>query len=226
MDCSGAFVWAYQQFGKSIAHGSNSIAREYVVEILPISQARPGMAAFKAREPGDKGYDLPDRFKNSADKRDYYHIGLVNDTATHVLNAQGTQAGFTRTKINTWKYCGYLKAVDYNGGDEKMERYMVTAANGDPVRVRRSPSTNSEILESLAVGTEVMAGDDVNGWRQITYGRDGAGYMMSKFLKRIESEEGAAYVKTLTPEEYNLLCEARDKIEEALTTLKAIVGVG
>lgn len=232
VDCSGAFVWAYEQFHKRIAHGSNSIARSYVVELLPIAEAKPGMAAFKSKSPGQSGYDLPDKFKKggssyNGDLNDYYHVGLVNDTASHVLNAQGTKAGFTRAKISCWQCCGYLREVDYNGGDETMDKFMVTAANGDPVRVRRSPSTTSEILDSLAVGTEVMAADDINGWRQITYGKDGAGYMMAKFLKRVDSQEDStAYIRTLTPDEYNRLCEARDQVESALQTLKAIVGVG
>lgn len=46
VDCSGAFVWAYKQFDLSIAHGSNAIARSYVEGLLPVSEARPGMAAF------------------------------------------------------------------------------------------------------------------------------------------------------------------------------------
>jgi hypothetical protein len=41
VDCAGAFVWAYRQYGQSIYHGSNRIARRYIMELLPISQARP-----------------------------------------------------------------------------------------------------------------------------------------------------------------------------------------
>ena len=41
-DCSGAFARAYKAHGPSIYHGSNRIAREYVVELLPPSAAKPG----------------------------------------------------------------------------------------------------------------------------------------------------------------------------------------
>ena len=46
-DCSGAFVYVYKKYNLSIYHGSNRIARKYIEEVLPISEAKPGMAAFK-----------------------------------------------------------------------------------------------------------------------------------------------------------------------------------
>ena len=64
-DCSGAFVRAYRAYDLSIYHGSNRIAREYVIELLPPSCAKPGMAAFKCYKPGDKYYSLPSEYKPS-----------------------------------------------------------------------------------------------------------------------------------------------------------------
>lgn len=58
-DCSGAFVRAYRAHGLSIYHGSNRIAREYVVELLPPSAAKPGMAAFKLRKSGENTMTCP-----------------------------------------------------------------------------------------------------------------------------------------------------------------------
>ena len=61
VDCSGAFVYAYNEHEMDIAHGSNAIARKYVVKLIPYSEAKieAGMMAFKARKPGEKGYALP-----------------------------------------------------------------------------------------------------------------------------------------------------------------------
>ena len=199
VDCSGAFVWAYRQFNQSITHGSNAIARRYVVELLPISKAQPGMAAFKIRKPGDKYYALPATYQKggagyNGDLNDYYHIGLVAEDGKSVLNAQSAQAGFTRTALSKWGCVGFLKAVDYDKEGGQMETYIVTADNGLPVRVRDNP-----------------------GGATITIRYDGqTGYMMAKFLVK---EEEAGVVKTLTQKEYNDLCEARD-------TLIRIVGVG
>ena len=148
VDCSGAFVYAYRQFGQSIAHGSNTIARKYVVQLLPISEARPGMAAFKLKKPGESGYDLPAKFKKggasyNGDLNDYYHIGLVDDDPKYVLNAQGTKAGFTRNKISAWGCVGYLKAVAYEQEGKTMQTMIVSAANGKPVAVRKGNSTEA-----------------------------------------------------------------------------------
>ena len=46
VDCSGAFVWAHRQHGQRIYHGSNRIARTEIVELVPISAAKPGMAVL------------------------------------------------------------------------------------------------------------------------------------------------------------------------------------
>lgn len=228
VDCSGAFVYAYSRFKKTIAHGSNTIARNAVVKLLPISQAQPGMAAFKIREPGDPKYALPAKFRKggsayNGDLNDYYHIGLVDEGGKYVLNAQGENAGFTRTKISLWGAVGYLKAVDYQKGEMPMQTMIVKAENGQPVKVREAPSTNAAILTRLNVGTRVEAGEDTNGWREIVFG-DSGGYMMSKFLK--EADSGEAYVRTLTSDEYNRLCDARDQAKSVYDTLKEIVGVG
>lgn len=208
VDCSGAFVYAYKQLGhQSIAHGSNAIARSYVRGLLPISKAVPGMAAFKLKTPGQAGYALPDRYKSSADKNDYYHIGLVDSDGKHVLNAQGEKAGFTRTPIEKWAVVGYLNAVDY-GDDDKMETYIVTAENGLPVRVRDTP--NGKTVDRLKVGTMVEAGEpDADGWQQIRHNGK-SGYMMSKFLRK--SGDGM----TITMEQYEQLCQARDLMIKVL----------
>lgn len=235
VDCSGAFSWAFKRLGGSIPHGSNAIARGYVNALLPISQAVPGMAAFKIRKPGQQYYDLPAKYRSGSDLNDYYHIGLVDETGQYVLNAQGTKAGFTRTKIGTWGAVGYLKNVSYeHKEDQPMQTMIVHSDNGDPVRVRKQPSTAAETVAKLAVGTTVSAGEEVNGWRAISAnGR--SGYMMSKFL--IAASEGAepatptdlapaGYTKTLSTTEFGQLCEMRDQLKDMYDTLKSIVGVG
>lgn len=226
VDCSGAFVWAYKQFGKSITHGSNAIARSYIKELLPVSKARPGMAAFKKRKPGDKWYDLPAKYREggagcNGDLNDYYHIGLVDETGQYVLNAQSEDAGFTRTPISKWANVGYLNAVEYEEV-RPMETYVVTADNGLPVRVRDNPNGNT--IARLKVGTKVQAGEeDSAGWREVRFGNNETGYMMAKFLKKADATTPTdlkpGFTKTLTQDEYNALCEARD-------TLIKIVGLG
>ena len=132
-DCSGAFVWAFKQHGASIYHGSNRIAREHVVELTPIAQAQPGMAAFKAREPGEKYYALPAEYRKggkryNGDLRDYYHIGLVDADGRHVVHCANTQDGCVRSDIGQgWCAAAKLKQVDYAEAEEPLERLLEMA---------------------------------------------------------------------------------------------------
>ena len=246
-DCSGAFVYSYKKYGESIYHGSNRIARKYVVELLPISEAKPGMAAFKFYAPGQKGYNLPENYKQggsqyNGDLNDYYHIGLVDEDPRYVLNSATTANGFIRSKIsNGWNACGYLKAVDYGDGgkddDEPVvenDIMIVTSENGAPVNMRESASVNSRIVARVPVGSEVIVMKvDKNGWTGVKYGRYD-GYMMTKFLKPKEddvtpvdpddngNDDDGSY-KT-EAETYRLaLVVTRDKIQEEIEYMNGLV---
>lgn len=157
-DCSGAFVDAYNLHHMNICHGSNRIAREYVVELVPIENARPGYAVFKLKKPGEDGYQLPNEYKKggahyNGDLNDYYHIGLLDDDGKNVINAQSTSKGFTRTSLSLWHCAARLKAVSYDGnvdegGGNGMPvdyKAVVKADSGRTVNVRQTPSTKSSI---------------------------------------------------------------------------------
>lgn len=193
VDCSGAFVWAYRQFGQSIYQGSNRIARSYVAGLLPVSAARPGMAAFKARKPGQQYYDLPSEYREggkryNGDLNDYYHIGLVDSDPRYVLNAQGVKTGFVRSKLSDgWCAVGYLKAVDYNtnGMDDEMGKNyeaVVDSANDKPVNLRKGPGTAYPVIAAVKDGTRVTVLDEADGdWAKID-ANGKTGYMMRGFL--------------------------------------------
>ena len=110
VDCSGAFVYAYKQLGgPAIEHGSNSIFHLRIGTALPMSQAKPGYAAFKVRpwtedQKGNRWYGY--------DPGDLYHIGLFGRDG-RILNAQGTATGFVSSSASTWDYCAPLLAVEY-----------------------------------------------------------------------------------------------------------------
>lgn len=192
-DCSGAFVRAYKAHSLGIYHGSNRIAREYVWELLPIAQAEPGMAAFKARKPGDQLYQLPAEYKPggkhyNGDLNDYYHIGLVDADPRYVLNAQSTATGFQRSKITDgWDCAARLKAVDYieNGDDDEMGilyEAIVDSANDKPVNLRKQPSVKAAIIAEVPDGTVVKVLNEVNeDWAEIDTGSK-TGYMMRGYL--------------------------------------------
>lgn len=220
-DCSGAFVWAYRQRGLRIYHGSNRIAREYVIELLPPECARPGMAAFKLRRPGDQLYALPDEYRPggryyTGDLNDYYHIGLVDGDPRYVINAQATRTGVVRSKIeDNWHCVACLRDIAY-GEDEPvnvLHQAVVTAENGKPVNLRKSASLNSARICAVPVGAEVAVLNEVDSdWAEIQYG-DKTGYMMRKFLRRLEEN---------APDER--LRQIKDLLEQALRLTEEMLG--
>ena len=203
VDCSGAFVWAYEQHGLRIYNGSNRIARVYADNLTPVREAKlvPGMAAFKCHKPGEDGYDLPDSYKKggvnyNGDLNDYYHIGLLDTDTNYVLNAQSTKTGFVRSKLmQNWTHVATLKAVDYEGGGGggQLTPMKVVAEKGDTVNLRKSASTSSGIVTTVPVGSIVQAGPESNGWRYVTY-QTYSGYMMSKFLEEVRDSSTVSIV--------------------------------
>lgn len=227
VDCSGAFVYAYRKYGKSIYHGSNRIARKYVKELLPVSQAKPGMAAFKGRQPGESGYALPEGYKNDADQTDWHHIGLVDEDIRYVLNAQSTQTGFQRSKITQgWDAVGYLIDVDYgsettSGGESAMATAYVTATSGDSVNLRKKCDTTSDRLAKVPVGTKVEAEDLGTGWAKVIYGSI-TGYMKTEFLASSPAEDtsGGTSSASIYPSDVR---EALSKAQEVVDYLQGIL---
>lgn len=191
VDCSGAFVYAFRQFGNSIYQGSNRIQRTEIVKLLPISEAKPGMAAFKKREPGNSLYDLPSAYKPggayyNGDLSDYYHIGLVDDDTAWVLNAQSSKTGFARSPISqNWCGCGYLKHVDY---DKKEVRSMYRVINGS-LRLRKTPEVGNNILLSIPDGMMIEGFGVYDGkWLKTSYkGTDG--YVDMNFLEAVGQDD-------------------------------------
>ena len=182
-DCSGAFVRAYRAHDLSIYHGSNRIAREYVVKLLPPSAAKPGMAAFKLRKPGEKYYDLPSEYKHggrhyNGDLNDYYHIGLVDDDPAYVINAQSTRTGVARSKLsNGWDCVARLKAVQYDEGRETMQRQVI----GGKLNLREKPDTNSNRIAQIPDGAIVTVDEYGDKWCRVEYNGK-VGYAVTQFL--------------------------------------------
>lgn len=227
VDCSGAFVYAFRQFGLSIPHGSNAIARQYISgEMLPISQAEPGMAAFKAREPGESGYDLPEKYKSSGDLRDYYHIGLVDTDPAYVLNAKGTDSGFCRDKISKggWDFVAYLKDVDYQEDSMELAKVVLPmGASGSTVNLRRVASRSSDVIAKVPVGSDVSVIADQGQWCQVSWNGK-SGYMMSNYLEYVgQSGESDA----LSPGQVEEIDDALRQLESAVEDIqKAVEQIG
>ena len=239
VDCSGAFDYAFDKLkGINYPHGSNTIARKYIFgKLLPVSQAKPGMAAFKAYVPGEENYDLPDKFKPggasyNGDVNDYYHIGLIDNDKNWVLNAKGKNYGFCRDKLSAgWDCVAYLKGVDYKGTAEEEKGEMImqeakvvlpSGAKGDTVNMRRDASTNASLILKVPVGSTVFVEEDLGQWCKIVYNTK-TGYMMSNY---IEYADQADETGTLSPEDHEAIDNALKEIEKQIDVIGAIIGRG
>lgn len=203
IDCSGAFVRAFRLEGGSIFHGSNRIIRAHCMDvrnIRSVSDLAPGMAVFKGREnasglsaiykPGGKYYDpaLP---------LDYYHTGLVADTAPlRIIHATVPSAKVDGT-IGKWLIAGYLLGVDYEKEElqevsENREAY-VTAQTGSTVNFRQQPKDGAALVRQsprLPVGTKVNVLSSEGAWTRVSH-NGAVGYIKSEFLKDAEQDLGS-----------------------------------
>lgn len=189
-DCIGLIIGAIRRAGGSWTgiHGSNYSARYEMRELLPVMDAGElnlGDAVYKARMPGQTGYDLPERYGADPDNRDYYHIGVV--TAVEPLEiTHCTGPGIVRdTKLGKWTYRGRLKKVDYDGA-EVMETMVQTATvvadSGDDVKMRSTPSKTDGLYYKVPVGMKVQVASVDGEWAKVRY-QDRTGYMMVEYLE-------------------------------------------
>ena len=198
-DCSGAFVWAYKQFNKTILHGSNSIARLSVGDLLSISHARPGMVAVKVKDWTDD--DDTNRWYDS-EPGNVYHIGLViqNGSEMNVIEAKGAKWGVVQTKLdNKWKFVAYLDDVDYTQKmEETIMEYKYTGSiclTSGYVHLRSQPNITSKSIAKLYHGEPVEIGDSSQpNWYAIKDESGNEGYVYSKYVvieNEIQSDDQA-----------------------------------
>ena len=189
-DCIGLVIGAIRRAGGSWTgtHGSNYAARYEMRELLPVTDAGElclGDVVYKARTPGQAGYDLPERYGADPDNRDYYHIGVV--TAVEPLEiTHCTGPGIVRdTKLGKWTYRGRLEKVDYDGTegmDTMVQTATVVADSGDDVKMRSTPSKTDGLYYKVPVGATVQVASVDGEWAKVRY-QDRTGYMMVEYLE-------------------------------------------
>lgn len=205
IDCSGAFVYAYNRFNQRIYHGSNRIIRQYCHSVAPASDAarlQPGMAIFKARSDLSRlhaQYKPGGRYYDPALPLDYYHIGLITSVQPlEIVNAT-TPVARIDSDLSKWHSVAYLDAVAYDGesapvcacpcdcGDEQAVPLpftaTVTAASGQTVNLRQSPGKTAPVVARVPLNQTVTVTaltDDT--WWAVT-AANASGYMMKAFLR-------------------------------------------
>lgn len=210
-DCIGLIIGAVRLAGGSWpgTHGSNYAARRVTDELHPVSAASGlmlGEIVYKAREPGQPGYDLPGAYDSSPDRLDYYHVGVVTSVSpliiTHCTSVDG---GIQRDNaLGAWRYAGELSMVDYDGehseqGEEdELPAALYTAQvlapeNNFPVRLRVSPSINARIITEIPQGSIAEVLQEGVGWNKIRVNGH-TGWMMARFLVREAVPDPPAFI--------------------------------
>ena len=197
-DCVGLLIGAERLLGirYSGIHGSNYFARHFTADLHKVTKASQlvvGQVVYKAKQPGESGYDLPSRYDNDPDRLDYYHIGYVLSVSP--LKIVHCSAGGIHydTKLRKWNYAGYIKGVDYMGisipepqiPDEIGAAY-VDVPNDGTVNVRKSPKGNSAVQNRIREGTIVNVIGFDGEYAKVEY--TVTGYIQNKFLREVESK--------------------------------------
>ena len=236
-DCIGLIIGALALAGFKWpgVHGSNWAARNAMDGLNYIDTQYDtflGEIVYKAKSPGEAGYNLPDKYKTSGDLLDYYHVGVVTGidplVITHCTTVDG---GIKRdSKMGAWKYGGRLKYVDYDNEKEEPDmetpyQAVVMADSGKTVNMRAKPDIKATIIDRVDIGETVTVLDELGEWDKATGNGGKTGYMMDKYLRPINEDVTNEQEQTVTVNGVELETWA-DTLESLLNEIRDKIGRG
>lgn len=179
-DCSGLFTWAFNQLGGYMYHGSNTMWDRYCTAKGELKNGK--RTDGKELKPGTAVFT----YNSKTGKRG--HVGLYVGNGK-VIEAEGTQAGVTTSKItkSKWVEWGELRGEDYSGDEpgptppEPTPPAGKAIVTGKNVALREGPSTGTRVMIRIATGTVVDIAE-VTGWTYVKYGSV-SGFMMNEFIE-------------------------------------------
>ena len=201
-DCIGMDKFAFRECGVSFSTtGTNYTLRYQVEDIRPIvgtSDLSVGDVVFKARKPGEKGYDLPEKYQKggknyNGDLNDYYHIGTVKSVYPLRIIHMTSPTAKTDTNLGKWGYAARWlpEFVQYDTPipepepapepEPTPETAVVYAENGRPVNLRARPSRAAALVDRVPCGETVEVIERGSDWCHIKW-RWHIGYMMTEYL--------------------------------------------
>lgn len=190
-DCIGLIIGALyiSGYGWNGTHGTNYAVRNKMKTFAPIGSKADlaiGHLVYKAKTPEDSGYALPSAYKNSPDRNDYYHVGVVTGVdpleITHCTSVSGGIK--VDTAVGKWSHYGELEGVEYDAAETPlMSKYRVT---GGKLALRQGASTGATLIMFMKDGAEVEAVPREDGWSYVLYnGR--TGYSMTRYLSPVST---------------------------------------
>lgn len=209
MDCQGQMEYLLKRLGVSKNwRGSNDMFRNACSWVGTIAECKKEFGGIP------KGawlfiveYDGGEIANGYTDgKGNASHVGVYTGIGAGVVHASSSRGCVASSTLkNGWTHVGLCKYIDYgisvadnNVVEVKvMEMQMkVFAESGSNVNMRQSP--NGSLLTKVPVGEEVTAINVQGDWTKIIY-NDYTGWMMSKFLTKLDGTENEQYTIYLEP---------------------------
>jgi len=155
-----------------------------VKKIGKIGELKTGDIVFKAYDPGDSGYDLPDRYKPGGayydgDLNDYYHVGVVTSVSPFQITHMTTPTVKVDTKLGKWGYYGKLTLLK---SEEQIHEFLkqIDVLKGKNLRYQKNASgENGECdcigliigaLREMGIKWDGIHGSNFAARRRITQG--------------------------------------------------------
>ena len=231
-DCIGLIIGAIRRAGGKWTgtHGSNWAARNAMDTLHAVADPddlQVGQAVFKAAEPGQSGYNLPDRYKGDADTRDYYHVGVVRSVSPlDIVHCTGPGIVHDR-KLGKWNYAGWLAMVSRESEkeDAKMKTAIVTAESGSTVNLRKTPE--GALLDRVPVGSAAQVLDTLYGWARVTVAGQ-TGWMDKRYLLMQGSgaEDASGSADGTSADDTITVTLPRSAAEALLSAIGGVLGWG
>lgn len=215
-DCQGFTKLCFAQVNIKLVSGASSQWKSSIwVRKGPISEM-----------PKDKVCAL---YHESPTSNPMSHTGVYLGDGTFIHSA-GSKTGVKRQKLGEYKWTHYaIPAGLYTQAEldgitppeeevfQVLYQATVKASSGSTVRMRSGAGTNYGALANVPIGTVVDVVEHGAEWDRIIY-KGQNGYMMNKFLDKIESSEpstgGAWYIK--------VACDSEAEAKEIVTVLQKL----
>ena len=185
-DCAGFVSEAMKQIGFSITAGATSAwdkgkwAASGTIDTLP----------------KDKVCCLYRRSTKNPKKMQ--HTGVYFGDGTF-MDSRGTKSGVVGPNpMSSYPWTHWAIPAQLNGGSVEPSKpaevikvayqAKVTATSGGTVNVRKSPSSSAEVIFKVALGQIVDVTSVTGDWSAIIWNGK-SGYMMSKFLQKVDGSE-------------------------------------
>lgn len=194
-DCIGLVMGA---LGKDYPmHSTNYFARfqmRVLDCLLDESQLHEGAVVYKSRRSTEQLHERyqPGGRYYTGDLLDYYHVGVVTSIdppeITHCTSTDSINGIAYDSSIRAWSHIGNLLDVEYAEAFEPettlFELAVVYSENGNPVKLRSTPSTKLPYIAEVPRGAMVEVLESAGEWSTVRWSGQ-RGYMMSQYLRPI-----------------------------------------